>query len=81
MASSCFNLGPRFASQDDPTVHSYDICNEPRCDDTTGKLARWIDETARCVKSLDPYTPVTCGLEGWFGQTNSKFKQCNVGGC
>ena len=56
--------------------------NEARCPgDTTGKLTKWINETASFVKSLDPYTPVTCGLEGWFGQTQSKFMQYNVGGC
>ena len=62
--------------RDDPTIHAWDLVNEPRCDEApaggggdagAAKLARWLDETARLVKSLDPNHRVTAGLEGFFG--------------
>lgn len=46
--------------RDNPAVYAWDLVNEPRCfNDTTGKVARWLDSTAAFVKSIDPETRVT----------------------
>lgn len=64
--------------RNNPTVYAWDLVNEPRCgNDTTGKVARWLDSTAAFVKSIDPETRVTAGLEGFFGATNPGFQQAN----
>jgi len=54
--------------KDDPTIFSWDLCNEPRDeDDTSAKtIAAWINEMAAYVKSLDKNHMVTAGLEGYY---------------
>ncbi|KAG0617680.1 hypothetical protein M758_4G007500 [Ceratodon purpureus] len=56
------------AYRDDPTIFSWELINEPRCEsDRSGnKLQRWIREMAVYVKSLDNKHMLEVGLEGFY---------------
>jgi mannan endo-1,4-beta-mannosidase len=58
--------------RNDPTIHSWDLANEPRCegDGSCSRIAAWIHTAAAHVKSLDSRHLVTCGLEGFFGSSS-----------
>lgn len=55
----------------DPTIHSWDLANEPRCDSDTSSSAigTWCARTAAHVKELDSNHMVTVGMEGFFGNS------------
>lgn len=57
--------------KDDPTIFSWQICNEPRCfsDDPANRqtFVDWLWETAALIKSIDPNHMVSTGSEGSFG--------------
>lgn len=55
--------------RDDPTLFSWQICNEPRAFSSENKeaFARWIGATARLIRSIDPNHMVSTGSEGLFG--------------
>lgn len=62
------------AYKDDPTIMAWQLANEPRPGyDAKGKnhvlpaFYRWVDETARFIKSLDPVHLVSSGNEGRMG--------------
>ncbi len=55
--------------RDDPTIMSWQICNEPRPFSKEGKPAfgKWISETAALIKRLDNHHLVSTGSEGLYG--------------
>lgn len=59
--------GRRYA--DEPSIMSWQICNEPRPFSKEGKeaFAAWISETARLIKSIDKNHLVSTGSEGLYG--------------
>ncbi len=59
---------------DDPTIMSWQICNEPRAFSKEGKegFARWIRKTAALIKELDPNHLVSTGSEGYYGCESDK---------
>lgn len=59
--------GVRYA--DDPTIFSWQICNEPRPfgEENHEAFAEWIGETARLIRSLDPNHLISTGSEGIVG--------------
>jgi len=63
--------------KDHPALHSWDLANEPRCegDATASKMSKWIDETASFVKGLDSRTPITVGMDGFFGPSSPDLAQ------
>ena len=54
---------------DDPTIFSWQICNEPRAFDRQSKasFAEWIHETAKAIRKLDPNHMISTGSEGFYG--------------
>lgn len=56
---------------EDPTIFSWQICNEPRCFNEAPEYKKamkdWIHETAALIKSLDSNHMVSTGNEGAFG--------------
>ena len=50
--------------KDDPTIMSWQLCNEPRGMFHPRKYRRWISETAALIKSFDPNHLVSIGSEG-----------------
>eukprot|EP00878_Enallax_costatus_P010436 GHUV01010894.1.p1 GENE.GHUV01010894.1~~GHUV01010894.1.p1 ORF type:complete len:332 (+),score=66.25 GHUV01010894.1:778-1773(+) len=63
----------------DPTIHSWDLANEPRCDSdsSASAIAAWIDKTAAHVKGLDSNHMVTVGMEGFFGNSTPDLQSAN----
>ena len=60
--------------KDDPTIFAWQLCNEPRpgatdgvVDRSTEPYTRWIADTARLIKALDPHHLVSTGSEGLVG--------------
>ncbi len=52
------------AYRDDPTIMAWQLANEPRGMTRPRKYRRWIDQSARLIKSLDKNHLVTIGSEG-----------------
>jgi len=50
--------------QDDPTIMSWQLANEPRGGGDAAALEGWIRDTAALIKSLDRHHLVTTGCEG-----------------
>ncbi|KAJ8484377.1 hypothetical protein OPV22_016862 [Ensete ventricosum] len=69
------------AYKDDPTVFSWELMNEPRCQsDLSGRtLQSWIAEMAAHVKSTDRNHMVEVGMEGFYGESMPERKQYNPG--
>ncbi|XP_055809293.1 mannan endo-1,4-beta-mannosidase 6 isoform X1 [Solanum dulcamara] len=65
--------------KDDPTIFSWELMNEPRCEsDPSGdKLQAWIQEMAVYVKSIDPKHLLQIGLEGFYGPSTPNKVQVN----
>ncbi|KAJ6956779.1 hypothetical protein NC652_007748 [Populus alba x Populus x berolinensis] len=58
------------AYKDDPTIFAWELINEPRSNDTSGKLIQeWVNEMAAHVKSIDNYHLLQIGLEGFYGDS------------
>lgn len=55
-----------------PAIMSWQIANEPRCFSDANKegFAKWIGETARLIKEIDPNHLVSTGSEGSWGCEN-----------
>ncbi len=49
----------------DPTIMSWQLCNEPRGDKNIVAFNTWIDSTAYFIKQLDSLHLVTSGIEGY----------------
>ncbi len=45
---------------EDPTIMSWQLCNEPRGMNNTDAMHRWIDETAAIIKKLAPKQLIPC---------------------
>jgi len=66
------------AYNEDPTVMSWQLANEPRPgSDANARphfdvFMEWIDQTAGLIKSLAPKQLVSTGNEGWMGTAGSK---------
>lgn len=54
---------------DDPTLFSWQLCNEPRAfsDESKEYLYKWIDKTSTLIRSLDPNHMISTGSEGRMG--------------
>ncbi|XP_058210996.1 mannan endo-1,4-beta-mannosidase 6-like isoform X1 [Rhododendron vialii] len=65
--------------KDDPTIFSWELMNEPRCDaDPSGdKIQAWIEEMAVYAKSIDPKHLLEIGLEGFYGPSTPNRVQYN----
>ncbi|KAL3675707.1 hypothetical protein R1sor_025655 [Riccia sorocarpa] len=61
----------------DPTIFSWELVNEARCEsDPSGNtMARWVEEMAAFVKSIDRYHLLSIGLEGFYGAKNAVSKR------
>ncbi|KAL2607931.1 hypothetical protein R1flu_026504 [Riccia fluitans] len=61
----------------DPTVFSWELMNEPRCEtDPSGNtMAKWVKEMAAYVKSIDKNHLLTVGVEGFYGPNHGVSKR------
>jgi mannan endo-1,4-beta-mannosidase len=55
----------KISYKDDPTILSWQLCNEPRGLDRADLMNAWIDNTASFIKSIDPRHLVSTGSEGY----------------
>lgn len=62
--------GKKYA--DDPAIMSWQVGNEPRAfsDEAKEPFAKWLAETTKLIKSLDPNHLVSLGSEGSWGCEN-----------
>lgn len=70
------------AYKDDPTIFSWELMNEPRCEsDPSGNaLQAWIEEMAAYVKSIDSNHILQVGLEGFYGpSTPNRLSENPIG--
>jgi mannan endo-1,4-beta-mannosidase len=64
--------------QNDPTIMSWQLANEPRPgSDANARphfdvFVKWVDETAGFIKKLAPKQLISTGSEGWMGTAGSK---------
>ncbi|WVZ06541.1 hypothetical protein V8G54_019887 [Vigna mungo] len=66
--------------KDDPTIFSWELMNEPRSLDLSGKQVQdWVKEMAAYVKSIDNNHLLQVGLEGFYGNSVPGRKQFNPG--
>lgn len=62
----------------DPTIMSWQLANEPRPgSDANARphfdvFTKWVDESARYIKTLAPMQLVSTGNEGWMGTAGSR---------
>lgn len=56
--------------KDDPTIMTWELANEPRCqsDTSCATLTNWIKEMSEYIKSIDPDHLVAIGDEGFFNR-------------
>ncbi|XP_074321504.1 mannan endo-1,4-beta-mannosidase 7-like [Silene latifolia] len=72
----------KVAYKDDPTIMAWELMNEPRCKDLSGKtLQSWIGEMAWYVKSIDSTHLLEIGLEGFYGVSTPEKIQINPSSC
>ncbi|ESW35294.1 hypothetical protein PHAVU_001G223100 [Phaseolus vulgaris] len=66
--------------KDDPTIFSWELMNEPRSLDLSGKLVQdWVSEMAAYVKSIDNVHLLQVGLEGFYGRSMAGRLEYNPG--
>ena len=53
----------------DPTIMSWQLANEPKCGIRVHNYRRWIRNTARLIKNLDPNHLVSTGSEGIMSES------------
>jgi mannan endo-1,4-beta-mannosidase len=65
--------GQRYA--DDPAIMAWELANEPRPmrQEAENGYRRWINESARFIKSKDQNHLLTIGTEGWIGTQDLKL--------
>ncbi|XP_020868090.1 LOW QUALITY PROTEIN: mannan endo-1,4-beta-mannosidase 1 [Arabidopsis lyrata subsp. lyrata] len=67
--------------KDDPTIFSWELINEPRCNVTGSNiLQNWVKEMASYVKSIDSIHLLEIGLEGFYGDSIPERTVYNPGG-
>ncbi|CAL9119058.1 unnamed protein product [Musa textilis] len=74
------NTITKIAYKDDPTIMSWELMNEPRCEvDHSGKtVTAWVKEMAAYTKSIDGKHLLEVGFEGFYGDsTPDKIKLYN----
>ncbi|URE12491.1 Mannan endo-1,4-beta-mannosidase [Musa troglodytarum] len=75
------NTITKIAYKDDPTIMSWELMNEPRCEvDHSGKTVTqaWVKEMAAYTKSIDGKHLLEVGFEGFYGDsTPDKIKLYN----
>lgn len=63
--------------KDDPTIFSWELANEPRCESDksceNNVLYNWVDEMSKYVKSIDPDHMLAVGDEGFFNYGYHEF--------
>jgi mannan endo-1,4-beta-mannosidase len=59
-----YNSITHIAYKNDPTIMSWELCNEPRGIDNVNAYLAWINNTAQYIKKLDANHLVTVGSEG-----------------
>lgn len=64
---------------DDPTIMSWELANEPRGMKNTSDFNRWILDTAKLIKSLDPHHLVTTGSEGTLPNSGIEIVPNHIG--
>ncbi|URE09713.1 Mannan endo-1,4-beta-mannosidase [Musa troglodytarum] len=77
------NTITKIAYKDDPTIMSWELMNEPRCEeDHSGKtVTAWVKEMAAYTKSIDDKHLLEVGFEGFYGDsTPDKIKLYNPNG-
>ena len=60
--------------KNDPAILSYNIMNEPRCEECGKDLQKWIDEMAAYVRSIDKNHMITVGEDGFYSSEFSDAK-------
>ncbi|AES61539.1 putative mannan endo-1,4-beta-mannosidase [Medicago truncatula] len=64
--------------KDDPTIFAWELMNEPRYVNDSGKsIQNWVSEMAPYVKSIDSNHMLEIGLEGFYSETMLQKKQFN----
>ncbi|CAD5178060.1 unnamed protein product [Musa acuminata subsp. malaccensis] len=77
------NTITKVAYKDDPTILSWELMNEPRCEvDYSGQtVTAWVKEMAAYTKSIDSKHLLQVGFEGFYGNsTPDKIKLYNPNG-
>lgn len=61
------------AYRDDPTIMTWELANEPRCqsDPTGATLLAWADEMSAHIRSLDDHHLIALGDEGFFRRSDA----------
>ncbi|EIE27597.1 glycoside hydrolase [Coccomyxa subellipsoidea C-169] len=58
----------------DPTIFAWDLLNEARCQKCANNtIAKWVEEMAPYVKSLDPNHLLTLGEEGFYSTSTRRL--------
>lgn len=67
--------------KDDPAILSYNIMNEPRCEECGKVLQGWIDEMAAYVRSIDKNHMITVGEDGFYSNefSSDRYMKMNPG--
>jgi mannan endo-1,4-beta-mannosidase len=61
--------------KDDPTIMTWELANEPRCqsDKTGDTLVEWVTEMSQYIKSIDERHLVAIGDEGFFNRASNTY--------
>ncbi|KAL3838704.1 hypothetical protein ACJIZ3_023295 [Penstemon smallii] len=66
------------AYKDDPTIFAWELINEPKCSDLSGKAFQaWVVEMSTYLKSIDRNHLLEIGLEGFYGPLRPSRLQVN----
>jgi len=67
--------------KEDPAILSYNIMNEPRCEECGKVLQSWIDEMAAYIRSIDKNHMITVGEDGFYSSefSNENYMKMNPG--
>ncbi|MDC0231363.1 hypothetical protein OAK19_05305, partial [Aureispira] len=57
------------AYKDDPAIMSWQLANEPKCGVRIGPYRKWIRQTAKCIRDIDPNHLISTGSEGIMSES------------
>lgn len=57
------------AYKDDATIMAWQLANEPKCGVRVGPYRKWIRQTAKFIKSMDPNHLISTGSEGIMSES------------